>query len=104
MFVELERIRASKYLDEYIRYATEVGEVSLRIEPGVLTMYAVSEKDPPWMVTILELYASNESYGKHIESEHFLRYKNETEHMVKSLVLSDQTPLNKANIISNFIQ
>lgn len=34
----------------------------------------------------------------------FIRYKKGTEHMAKSLVLSDQTPLNKANQISNFIQ
>lgn len=27
-----------QYLDKYINYATEVGEISLRNEPGVLTM------------------------------------------------------------------
>ena len=31
-----------QYLDKYINYATEVGEISLRSEPGVLTMYALS--------------------------------------------------------------
>ena len=36
-----------EYLEEYMKYATEVGEVSLRTEPGVLTMYAVSEKENP---------------------------------------------------------
>lgn len=29
------------YLDEYMKFATEVGEISLRTEPGVLTMYAL---------------------------------------------------------------
>ena len=47
-----------EYLEEYINYATEVGEVSLRTEPGVLTMYAVSEKENPCMVTILETYTN----------------------------------------------
>ena len=93
-----------QYLDEYMEYATEVGEVSLRTEPGVLTMYAVSEKENPCKVTILETYASREAYEKHIASEHFQRYKQGTLHMVKSLVLSDQTPLNPANKINNFIQ
>lgn len=103
--VRLSKIEVfPEYLDEYMQYASEVGEVSLRTEPGVLTMYAVSEKEHPWMVTILETYASKEAYERHIESEHFLKYKKETEHMVKSLRLSDQTPLNKANIICNFIQ
>lgn len=93
-----------QYLDAYMKYAAEVGEVSLRTEPGVLTMYAVSEKENPCRVTILETYVSREAYEKHIASEHFQRYKQGTLHMVKSLVLSDQTPLNPANRINNFIQ
>ena len=93
-----------QYLDAYLSYAVEVGEVSLRTEPGVLTMYAVSEKENPCRVTILETYASREAYEKHIASEHFQRYKQGTLHMVKSLVLSDQTPLNPASRINNFIQ
>lgn len=93
-----------QYLDEYMKYATEVGEISLRTESGVLTMYAVGEKENPCKITILETYASREAYEKHIASEHFQKYKQGTLHMVKSLVLSDQTPLNPANRINNFIQ
>ena len=93
-----------QHLDEYMKYATEVGEISLRTEPGVLTMYAVSEKENPCKITILETYASREAYEKHIASEHFQKYKQGTLHMVKSLVLSGQTPLNPANQINNFIQ
>lgn len=91
-------------LKEYMKYATEVGEVSLRTEPGVLTMYAVSEKENPDRITILETYASQEAYKSHIASEHFQKYKQGTLHMVKTLVLSDQMPLNPANRINNFIQ
>ena len=93
-----------EYLEAYLEYATQVGEVSLRTEPGVLTMYAVREKENPCMVTILETYASREAYEKHIASEHFQKYKQGTLHMVKTLVLSDQTPLDPANRINNFIQ
>ena len=93
-----------QYLDAYMKYAAEVVEVSLRTEPGALTMYAVSEKENPCRVTILETYASRGAYEKHIASEHFQRYKQGTLHMVKSLILSDQTPLNPANRINNFIQ
>ena len=103
--VRLSKIEVyPQYLDEYMKYATEVGEVSLRTEPGVLTMYAVSEKENPCKATILETYTSREAYEKHIASEHFQKYKQGTLHMVKSLVLSDQTPLNPANRINNFIQ
>lgn len=103
--VRLSKIEVyPQYLDEYMKYATEVGEISLRTEPGVLTMYAVGEKENPCKITILETYASREAYEKHIASEHFQKYKQGTLHMVKSLVLSDQTPLNPANRINNFIQ
>lgn len=103
--VRLSKIEVyPEYLDEYMRYATEVGEVSLRTEPGVLTMYAVGEKGNPCKVTILETYASRAAYESHIASEHFQKYKQGTLHMVKSLTLSDQTPLNPANRINNFIQ
>ena len=103
--VRLSKIEVyPQYLDEYMNYATEVGEISLRTEPGVLTMYAVGEKENSCKVTILETYASREAYEQHIASEHFQKYKQGTLHMVKSLVLSDQTPLNPANKLNNFMQ
>ncbi len=103
--VRLSKIEVyPEYLEEYLEYAIRVGEISLRTEPGVLTMYAVSEKENPCMVTILETYASQAAYQAHISSAHFQEYKQKTLHMVKSLVLSDQIPLNPKNQIVNFIQ
>ena len=103
--VRLSKIEVyPQHLDEYMKYATEVGEVSLRTEPGVLTMYAVSEKEAPCKITILETYASKAAYEKHIASEHFQKYKQGTLHMVKSLVLSDQIPLNPMSRLHNFIR
>lgn len=103
--VRLSKIEVyPEHLEEYIKYATEVGEVSLRIEPGVLIMYAIREKENPGRITILETYANREAYESHIASEHFQKYKQGTLHMVKKLTLSDQTPLNPANNINNFIQ
>lgn len=103
--VRLSKIEvAPEYLEDYMKYAAEVGEVSLRTEPGVLTMYALSEKENPCKITILETYASKEAYDFHIASEHFQKYKKGTLHMVKALTLSDQTPLNPSNKIINFIQ
>ena len=103
--VRLSKIEVyPKYLKAYMKYAAEVGEVSLRTEPGVLTMYAVCEKENPCLVTILETYASQKAYESHIASKHFQEYKQGTLHMVKRLTLSDQTPLNPSNRINNFIQ
>lgn len=103
--VRLSKIEVyPEHLEAYMHYAAEVGEVSLRTEPGVLTMYAVSEKESPCKITILETYASQAAYESHIASEHFQKYKQGTQHMVKTLTLSDQTPLNPANTINNFIR
>lgn len=102
--LRLSKIRVNPdYLDEYLRYATEVGSISLQTEPGVLTMYAVADKDDPCNITILETYASQEAYKSHIASEHFQKYKQGTLHMVDSLRLDDVTPLNPANVIINTI-
>lgn len=103
--VRLSKIEVyPEHLEAYMKYAAEVGEVSLRTEPGVLTMYAVCEKENPCQITILETYASKEAYDSHIASEHFQKYKQGTLHMVKALTLTDQTPLNPANKINNYIQ
>ena len=103
--VRLSKIEVyPEFLDGYMKYVTEVGEISLRTEPGVLTMYAVGEKENPCQITILETYTSREAYDKHIASAHFQKYKQGTLHMVKSLELKDQTPLNPANRINNFIK
>ena len=102
--VRLSKIEVyPQHLDEYMKYAVEVGEVSLRTEPGVLTMYAVQDRENPCLVTILETYSSKDAYEKHIASDHFQKYKKGTLHMVKSLQLCDQTVLNPANKIVNYI-
>ncbi|MDE7412932.1 MAG: antibiotic biosynthesis monooxygenase [Muribaculaceae bacterium] len=103
--VRLSKIQVNpEYLDEYMKYAVEVGTVSLETEPGVLTMYAVADKENPCNITILETYASQEAYKSHIASEHFQKYKQGTLHMVDSLLLDDVTPLNPNNVLTNVIK
>ena len=103
--VRLSRIQVNpEYLDEYMKFAVEVGTTSLETEPGVLTMYAVADKENPCNITILETYASQEAYKSHIASEHFQKYKHGTLHMVDSLLLDDMTPLNPRNTITNTIK
>ena len=85
--VRLSKIEVyPQFLDEYIEYVTEVGEISLRTEPGVLTMYAVSEKENPCQITILETYASREAYDKHIASAHFQKYKQGTVNRINNFI------------------
>lgn len=66
---------------------------SLRLEAGVLMLYAVAEKDNPQCITILEIYASDDDYQKHITTPHFLKYKQTTAKMIEKLELLDCVPL-----------
>jgi 4-carboxymuconolactone decarboxylase len=83
----------SAQLENYKVFAKEEIEASMRLEPGVITLYAVSEKDRPTHITILEIYADSAAYKSHIQSPHFLKYKNGTKDMVKSLELIETVPL-----------
>jgi quinol monooxygenase YgiN len=80
-------------VDAYKAALQEEVEASVKLEPGVLTLYAVSEKDRPTHFTILEIYADRAAYEKHLKTPHFLKYKAGTEHMVKSLELVETVPL-----------
>lgn len=90
----------SVHLDSYKVFLKEGIETALREEPGVLTLYAVSEKENPTHFTILETYASPEAYQEHIQTPHFLKYKNGTLHMVKYLELIETVPLLPELIVS----
>lgn len=80
-------------LDAYNAFLKEEIEASMRLEPGVLTLYAVSEKDHPNKITILEIYADEAAYQSHLQTPHFQKYKQGTLEMVKELELIDTKAL-----------
>jgi quinol monooxygenase YgiN len=80
-------------LDAYTAAVREEIESSVRLEPGVLALYAVSDKDNPTHMIVLELYADREAYEAHLEASHFKTYKAATQHMVRSLRLRETTPI-----------
>lgn len=80
-------------LDRYNAFLKEEIEASMRLEPGVLTLYAVSEKAHPNKITILEIYADQDAYQIHIQTPHFQKYKQGTLEMVQELELIDGNPL-----------
>lgn len=83
----------SAQLETYNALLKEEIEASLRLEPGVLTLYAVAEKNNPTHITILEIYADTTAYRSHLQTPHFIKYKNGTKDMVKSLELVETVPL-----------
>jgi quinol monooxygenase YgiN len=80
-------------LENYKAMLKEGIEAAVKLEPGVLTLFAVSEKENPTHITILEIYANSDAYKSHIQTPHFLKYKTSTKDMVKSLELVDTVPL-----------
>ena len=83
----------STQLESYKALLKEEIETSVRVEPGVITLYAVSEKNNPTHITILEIYADTVAYKAHLQTPHFIKYKTATKEMVKSLELVETVPL-----------
>lgn len=93
-FVRLSKITVdSARLDTYNAFLKEEIEASMRIEPGVLTLFATAEKEAPNKITILEIYADRSAYESHLKTPHFQKYKQGTLSMVQALELIDVRPL-----------
>lgn len=81
------------YLEQYKAILKEEAEASIRLEPGVIAIFPMFQKDHPNQIKILEIYANNEAYQSHLKTPHFLLYKTSTLKMVKSLKLNDLVAL-----------
>jgi quinol monooxygenase YgiN len=68
-------------------------ETSIRVEPGVLTLYAVSVKEHPEQIRLFETYRDVAAYESHLQSPHFKTYKDRTRQMVKQLRLIETEPI-----------
>jgi len=80
-------------LDAYRAALKEHAETAVRVEAGVLTLYAVAEKDNPANITVFEIYADAAAYQAHLQTAHFKKYKSTTKDMVKSLQLVETDPI-----------
>jgi alkylhydroperoxidase/carboxymuconolactone decarboxylase family protein YurZ/quinol monooxygenase YgiN len=83
----------AEQLENYKAALQEEIEASIRGELGVLALRAVSEKENPMRITIMETYASVEAYRAHLGSPHFQKYKVGVESMVKSLEVVEVDPI-----------
>lgn len=80
-------------LEEFKAALRDEIEASIRLEPGVLTLYALSVKGDPAQIRIFEMYADAAAYEAHLQTPHFKKYKTGTQGMVKSLVLVETDPI-----------
>ncbi|HEY7924514.1 MAG TPA: antibiotic biosynthesis monooxygenase [Vicinamibacteria bacterium] len=80
-------------LESYKAAVKEEMEAAVRLEPGVLAIYAVAEKDHPTRLRFFEIYASEEAYRSHIDSPHFKKYAAVTKPMIRSRKLIETVPV-----------
>lgn len=89
-------------LAEYNAILKEEAEASVRLEPGVIAIFPMSQKEKPTEVRILEIYATREAYEAHLKTPHFQKYKTTTLEMVKSLKLVDMDALDAQTMATIF--
>lgn len=80
-------------LEAYLRAVKEEIYESVRVEPGVISIYSVAEKDHPNRLHFFEIYASDAAYRSHIVSPHFQKYAATTQSMIVSKRLIETQPV-----------
>jgi quinol monooxygenase YgiN len=92
MIVRISEIEIHRdSLPAYKSILKEEAEASVRLEPGVISIFPMYQQEDSMQIRILEIYESREAYQAHIKTPHFLHYKNATLSMVKALRLVDMS-------------
>ena len=90
MMIRISEIEIEpEYLEEYLTILKEESKASVELEPGVISIYPMFQKENPNEIRILEIYTDKKAYQAHLETPHFKHYKTTTLKMVKSLKLVD---------------
>jgi quinol monooxygenase YgiN len=89
-------------LEEYNAILKEEAAASVKLEPGVLCIFPMYQKESPTQIRLLEIYANREAYESHLKTPHFQHYKTSTLKMVKSLKLIDMNAMNPQTMAEIF--
>ncbi len=89
-------------LEEYSAILKEEAAASVKLEPGVISIFPMYQKENPTQIRILEIYANREAYESHLKTPHFQHYKTSTLKMVKSLKLIDMNALDSQIMVEIF--
>ncbi|RYF48081.1 MAG: antibiotic biosynthesis monooxygenase, partial [Cytophagaceae bacterium] len=69
MMVRISEIQIDpKHLDEYKAILKEESEASVKLEPGVIAIFPMTQKENPNQIRILEIYENSESYQSHLKT------------------------------------
>lgn len=94
MMIRISEIEIEpEYLDEYLSILKEESKASVELEPGVISIFPMYQKENPTNIRILEIYGNRKAYETHLETSHFNHYKTTTLKMVKSLELVDMNAI-----------
>ena len=103
MMVRISEIEiVPEYLEEYKSILKEEAAASVKIEPGVIAIFPMYQKENPEEIRILEIYANKAAYQSHLQTPHFKHYKTTTLNMVKSLKLVDMESLDNESMLEIF--
>jgi quinol monooxygenase YgiN len=80
-------------LAAYTAAVKEEMDAAVKVEPGVLAIYAVADKDNPTHLRFFEIYTDEQAYLIHRESPHFKKYLMITGPMILSRKLIEGVPV-----------
>jgi len=99
MMIRISEIEIdSAYLEDYKAILKEEAAASVKLEPGVIAIFPMYQKENPSQIRILEMYADKSAYEQHLKTPHFQKYKTTTLKMVKSLKLVDMEAIDAATM------
>ena len=103
MMVRISEIQVhAEHLGRYKAILKEEAEASVKLEPGVIAIFPMYQRENDTEFRILEMYSNRQAYEAHLKTPHFLKYKSSTLHMVKSLKLVDMQALDPATMTGMF--
>lgn len=90
MIIRISEIEIEpSFLKEYLDILNEEASASVKLEPGIISIFPMYQKENHNQIRILEIYADKSAYEYHLKTPHFLKYKTTTIKMVKFLKLID---------------
>ncbi len=78
---------------EFKAIVAEEMDEAIKLEPGVVAIYAVAEKGAPNRLKFFEIYRSEDAYRAHRETPHFQKYLKLTQPMILSRKLIEADPV-----------
>jgi 4-carboxymuconolactone decarboxylase len=103
MMVRISEIEIlPEYLKEYNAILMDEASASVKLEPGVVAIFPMFQKESLTQIRIIEIYADKAAYQSHLKTPHFQRYKTTTLKMVRSLKLVDMESLDKDTMFEIF--